>query len=304
MQEIKLVKLDVWEQGVECKQVFNREEEAVACRETMSPVLVVVYASPCPGLVKLQKEKEKYGICVLAELTHLQGLSEEEVAEALCHEEGISEYEHVCICAEELPQAYLRRIWCVARKQPVVIAETERLLIRESIEADGEAFWRLYGDASCRRYLEPVVHESQLNKSNNPWSCKEVGQKSESEPYEWKEYRQYISDYQKGQYAFYEYGMWTVTEKASGAVVGRMGLEQMSLEPGDFPVLSLGYALLPEYRGRGYTLEGCQAILKYCRECEYSEQVVIRVQADNETSLKIAYRLSELYTWVSVVKVP
>lgn len=222
----------------------------------------VIYGAPSEALLALQEQ----GQCVLAELSHLQGLSEQEIADALSKETVIEQYQHVCINAAELSQAYLRRIRCQSAGIPVVIAETDRLLIRESVPEDAEGFRRLYEDVVCKRFLElPPVSQSEDSS-----------------------YQSYIRKYMHNQYAFFEYGMWTVLEKKSGAFAGRMGLESFSDE-----ALSLGYALLPEFRGMGYALEACRAILAYCVECSYTDCVVIKANTENTDSVKLAQRLQE-----------
>lgn len=250
MQEIKLCRLEKW--------IEASGDEAQ-----------VIVGPPCEALLRLQGS----GHCVLAELSHLQGLDEGKVAEALGKEEAIMQFENVCICAEELPQAYLRRIWCNAQGIPVQIAETERLIIRESVVEDAEAFWKLYRDSECRKYLQqpPVNMEYGLSKE-----ARERGVAA---------YRRYIEEYRKGQYAFFEYGMWTVVEKKNGAVVGRAGLEQQKMQ------VSLGYAILPEYRGRGYAVEACGAILDYCKECGYEDQVAVTIDDGNAASKGVYQKL-------------
>jgi len=240
------------------------------------PERAVIYGSPCDALLELQKK----GYCVLAELSHLQGLSEQEQADALCAEAAAEQYHNVCICAKELPQSYLRRIWCRWAGQPVLIAETKRLLIRESIPEDAKAFGSLYQDEACKRFLESIPAE--CDKSEEPES-------------QHKALVRYIQDYAKGQYAFYEYGMWTVLEK-NGAVIGRMGLEQIADEEGEkesdtSATLYLGYALLPEYRGFGFALEACLAILSYCQECGYADRIRIKIDRKNAKSIALAKRL-------------
>ena len=259
MQEITLVTLEEW-------------------REMTNVSDFVITGPPCEELMALQQA----GYPVMAELTHLQGLSEEAVAEALCKEEAIREFTNVCIHARELPQGYLRRIWCKNQGEPVLIAETERLLIRESIAEDAEAFYELYQDEACRKYLERPPVEECSNRAQNI-----------------KEYERYIVDYQKGQYGFYEYGMWSVVEKESGRCVGRAGVELQDVgkaggqtgASGEMEKLCLGYAMLPQFRHRGYATEACRAILAYCKECEYGEPVYVKIDEDNEASKRVAGKL-------------
>lgn len=327
MQEIVLCKLENW------KRERDASEPCVAAGASgvvAAPQIIV--GPPCEELRELQAA----GCCVLAELAHLQGMSEEAVAEALCKEEAVPQFENVCIHAGELPQAYLRRIWCKAQGQPVLIAETGRLLIRESMQEDAAAFLELYEDNECRKYLEapPVTVDAQSVIGQNG-----LGQKGSG----WQEavfkdnrsqlmdaYRRYIAEYCEGQYAFYEYGMWTVVEKESGAVVGRAGLElqecagekpelqdcigerpelqgcagekpelqectEAGLEPTSQsePSISLGYAVLPKFRGKGYAAEACAAILEYCRECGYADKVIVKIDAENAASRKVFEKLKE-----------
>lgn len=220
----------------------------------------VIVGEPCETLLELQKNN----YCVLAELKHLQGLSEEEVATALCKEEAVTQYEHVCIDADQLPQAYFRRIWCKHIGEPVVIAETGRLILRESIEEDAASFWELYRDEASSKFLEIPPVELCGDKESDIAG-----------------YRRYIVQYNAGQYTFYEYGMWSVVEKNSGRCIGRVGLEMQEEK------LGLGYAILPKYRGRGYATEGCIAVLDYCKECEYAEEVFVNIDSENTASNKV-----------------
>lgn len=239
MKEIKLCNIEEWKK---------------------TGIADVIFGNPCQELYLLQNR----GHCVLAELSYLQGLDEEQLIKAISKDEMIRKFENVCLDALQVSQGYLRRIWCKTQGVPVMIAETERLVIRESTAEDAEAFFEMYQNSECKKYLEAL-----------PMT-------------EITEYRQYIEDYKNGQYAFFEYGMWTVVEKNSGAVVGRMGLEQQG-----FDEIGLGYALLPKFRRKGYAVEACQAILEYCKECDYAPQVIIKIAAENTDSRKVAERLKE-----------
>jgi len=257
MQKIKLSRLE------------NYPENHI---EGTSEMPYVIVGAPCKELYRLQQE----GYCVIAELSYLHGLSEEEVAEALCKEEAVLQYTNVCIDAEELPQAYLRRIWHRHMGEPVLIAETDRLIVRESVSEDAGALLELYADKQCKRYLEAL-----------PVALNGVRE------HDLEEYRRYIVQYQQGQYAFYEYGMWSVVEKASGRCIGRVGLEIQGEK------LCLGYALLPQYRGKGYATEACLAVLDYCKECGYAEAIAVRIDVTNKASRKVAKKLGSRIYWVN-----
>lgn len=267
MQEIKLCRMENWIKDKDLTKVCSQKEPWV------------IVGAPCEELHLLQGA----GCCVLAELTHLQGLTEEEMAEALCKEDAVLQYENVCIYAEELSQAYLRRIWCKNKNFPVIIAETKNLLIRESVEDDAEAFAELYQDLQCRKYLElPLLDNSQEQIIA---------------------YKKYIQDYRNGQYAFFEYGMWTLVEKNTGAVVGRAGLEQQTISADNMVKttdamdaqigIALGYAIHPQHRGKGYATEACKAILQYNTECDYTEKVYVKIHKKNTPSLAVYQKLGD-----------
>ncbi len=227
----------------------------------------VIAGEPCEQLLELQKT----GYCILAELKMLQGLEEEETAEALTSLEEVLLYKNVCISSKGLPKAYFRRIWSNHVGEPVTIAETDRLIVRESIPEDGAAFFKLYQDEECRKFLEKPPVEQEVTE----------------------QYENYIKEYQAGQYGFYEYGMWSVIKKADKRVVGRAGLEQQDFEKNEEGVLGLGYAVLPEFRGKGYAIEACKAILEYCRECDYAKKVHVRIHQDNKASWSVYRQLKE-----------
>lgn len=267
MKQVKIYRLEDFK---ETEWSENQLEEAY-----------VIVGEPCDRLLGLQES----GYLVLAELRKLQGLSEEEMAEALSKEDAVLCYRNVCIDASQLENAYFQRIWYQFRGEAVIIGETEHLLIRESIVEDAEAFFKLYQDEACQKYLEkPAVSEQSIEG-----------------------YRKYIEEYRKAQYAFYEYGMWTVVEKSSGCVAGRMGLESVCIrtelsETGTCQeVVSLGYALRPEFRGRGYATEACREILRYCTECGYAEKVYIRISAENKASQRVYEKLDSLVCITSEV---
>lgn len=233
----------------------------------------VIIGAPSDALHKLQEE----GKLVLCELKHLQGKTEAEIEVALQDEPAVWQYKHICIDASALPAEYFERIWYRHKGEAVVIRETERLLIRESIPEDAASFVELYRDAEVRKYVELPAPEKEFGAYYTRQD-------------KVRAYETYITQYADNQYAFYEYGMWSVVEKKSGNVIGRIGLENQEISTGKEEI-ALGYALLPEYRGKGYAYEACEAVVDYCIKCGYSTTIYVKIDPENAKSVDLYTKL-------------
>jgi RimJ/RimL family protein N-acetyltransferase len=83
------------------------------------------------------------------------------------------------------------------------------------------------------------------------------------------------------------FGSGMVTLKATGEEIGMCGLFKRDyLEEVD-----LGFALLPEYTGKGYALEIAEATLRYARETLGFPRVAAFTAQDNYTSMKLLDKL-------------
>lgn len=234
----------------------------------------IIVGPPSEELLRLEKE----GYLVLCELQELQGLSESEVEKRLREDSSLWKYQNICIDAKALPEAYFQRLWYRYNGLPVQIAETDRLIIRESIVEDAAAFQELYADKEVQEFLEMPPIEQLM---------KEACLADELLAYE-----KYINQYAENQYNFYEYGMWSVIEKEGGNVIGRMGLELQQISDGEEGV-SLGYALLSQYRDKGYAYEACLAILDYCHECGYATEIFVKIDDKNTKSKKLFQKIQK-----------
>lgn len=87
------------------------------------------------------------------------------------------------------------------------------------------------------------------------------------------------------------FGFCAVLEKQSSSLVGLCGLVQRDT----LPEIDLGYALLPEYRGRGYVQEVAQACLQYARDTLGRREVLAIVNEDNQRSISVLARLGFVY---------
>lgn len=165
---------------------------------------------------------------------------------------------------EDVEEIFLEQVVRRHLGLPWIIAETERLIIREFQEADAENVIREKTDTDADRIF-----------------------------YEVDTLKEYICC----QYRFYEFGIWALVDKKSGALVGKAGLS--CPEDGEFPVpleedgddrvvLELGYHIFEPYRRQGYAVEACQAILAYAREQWENCLIYAKIDASNEASIGVA----------------
>lgn len=90
--------------------------------------------------------------------------------------------------------------------------------------------------------------------------------------------------YRKAQYRFCECGLWALVRKEDKRLIGKAGLT------GD----ELGYQIYPEFQGKGYALEACQAVLRYAWEELLLQKVSIYIERDNLRSAALARKLGFL----------
>ena len=163
-------------------------------------------------------------------------------------------------------QVYILKVWQRHMHQPWLIAETERLSIRESVMEDLAYFQKFYGEECGNPDVQPLCEAKE-------------------------QLRTYITT----RYPLFEYGLWTIVEKATGTVLGRAGIEELpecceglSGEP------ELSYLIGKEYRGNDYAAEACQAILHYAAEELEMKRIYVRTSNGNLPSQKLAEKLGLL----------
>ena len=163
---------------------------------------------------------------------------------------------------EETEPEYLERVYRRCHNLPWEILTTERCWLRETVEEDVDSFWSMYRDPEITRYTERLYPTLEAERS-------------------------YIREYRRLVYSFYEFGVWTVLDRQSGAVVGRAGL---SVREG-YNLPELGYVISREWQGRGLAKEVCQGILNYARELLGFERIQVLVHEENVVSLHLCREL-------------
>ena len=89
-------------------------------------------------------------------------------------------------------------------------------------------------------------------------------------------------------------GMFVVTLRDDGTPIGLCGL----LARDALDDVDLGYAFLPDYRGRGYATESAAAVLDHARRDLGLDRIVAITSPDNEASIhvleKLGFRFEQL----------
>ena len=134
--------------------------------------------------------------------------------------------------------SFLQLVWKRHWNLPWEIAQTPRLVLRESVLEDLEAFYRIYEDEEITVYIPGMPVDKEQGK---------------------EELEAYISQI----YPLFGYGLWTVIEKETGQVIGRAGLEHTRDSDGEGAMLELGYVIGKPWQGKGYGTEAAMSCAAY-----------------------------------------
>lgn len=165
---------------------------------------------------------------------------------------------------EEVDVCFLERVYQRRHGLPWVIAETERLVLRESVEADLEALRALYREEGMTAYMEDGGPEGADGALR---------------------FRAYIEN----QYRFYAYGLWTVIEKTQGKVIGRAGIENREYQGKN--VLELGYMIGKKWQNRGYGEEAARAAECYAAESLGEKELYAWIHTENAASVHLIEKM-------------
>lgn len=144
--------------------------------------------------------------------------------------------------------------------------ETHRLFLRPFSQDDIEtyAFWlseksimQFIGDGNTRNYKEAW--------NNLAWIC--------------------------GHYHLRGYSLWAAEEKASGKLIGRIGL----FNPEGWPGIEVSWLLSPEHWGKGYATEGAEAAIRYGFNHLKESKIISLIHPGNLKSILVAKRLGMEY---------
>ena len=147
------------------------------------------------------------------------------------------------------------------------LIETERLVLRRLTVDDAPFMLRLL---------------------NEPSFIKNIGDRNVRTL---EDARAYIADFPLASYAQFGYGPYLAQEKESRAGIGICGLRKRAI----FDAPDIGYALLPEYCGRGYALEASKGLMSYAKNTLGLTHMFGVVNQDNAPSIRLLEKLGFTY---------
>ena len=97
----------------------------------------------------------------------------------------------------------------------------------------------------------------------------------------------------RGHWALLSYGYWAVEEKTSGRYVGELGFADFkrNIVPSIEGVPELGWALVPQFHGKGYATEALRAAVAWSDHHFAQRRTVCIIHRDNHRSFRIAEKL-------------
>ena len=143
--------------------------------------------------------------------------------------------------------------------------ETERLILRGWELADFEAYAAMYAEPEVMQFLAT---------DGNPMSRFDA----------WRSFTAVI-----GHWYVRGFGLFAVTERATGNLVGRVG----PWHPEGWPGLEVGWSLRSSYWGRGYATEAAKACIRYSFDVLRKPHLISLIDPDNTRSIRVAERIGE-----------
>ncbi|KZS49858.1 MULTISPECIES: GNAT family N-acetyltransferase [Rhizobium] len=143
------------------------------------------------------------------------------------------------------------------------ILKTDRLVLREITPADLPFLHRIFSDAESMRYYPGI--------------------KSFDETALWFQRLAFDS------YASHGFGLWAVTDRQSGALLGDCGITMQETSAGLEP--EIGYHLWRDHWGKGYAVEAATACRDHALDTFSLARIVSIVRPDNTPSRRVAERV-------------
>ncbi len=164
---------------------------------------------------------------------------------------------------EHTDKSYLERVYNRVCKEPVDIAVTDRIMLRETTLEDAPELYRIMQTEKVKRFVD-------------------------TDPVNYADFCEKLEAYRSA-YDFYDCGLWGIIERKSNKLIGRCGISYSNIEGTILP--ELGFLLDPDYTGRSYAYEAALAALDYAFGYLGEKAVYARADKENSRSIKLLKRL-------------
>ena len=149
--------------------------------------------------------------------------------------------------------------------EPITIADTKRLHIRELSPKDVKDMYDIYADPEVRKYIPDIDDYLDVEM-----------EKQEA--------------YIRNVYSFYGYGLWGVYSKTSKQLIGKCGIENQMIDGKE--EITLSYLLDSKHWGYGYALECGKAVFEYAKNELDIKRIVAVIDCENTRSINTAKNLN------------
>lgn len=167
---------------------------------------------------------------------------------------------------EDIEWEYLQKVYQRFAGEPREITQTERCTVREMCIEDVDDLYELYDSPLVIRYMEGLFPEKE----------QEI---------------QYIQDYIKNVYEYYDFGTWLVHRKEDGCLIGRAGF---NYRPG-FEEVEFGFVIGEPYWRKGYAYEVCSHLMEIGKLVYEFEKIQALVKKENVASICLLEKLGFHY---------
>lgn len=174
-------------------------------------------------------------------------------------EQKLDKADYLTESLEAMDADYLNMIYCHTVGEPYIVAQTERLIIRETTLEDLDRLYEIYSEPSITEYTENLYEDREREE-------------------------EFTRSYIENMYKFYEYGVWSVCLK-DGYLIGRAGICHRKID--SRLELELGYIIDKKYQRQGYATEALKAIIAYAKERLDVKQLNAFIQTGNTASIEL-----------------
>jgi ribosomal-protein-alanine N-acetyltransferase len=147
---------------------------------------------------------------------------------------------------------------------PLVVLETERLVLRRLLPDDLPALHALYRDPVVRRYFPDGTRTLEETREELTW-------------------------FRNGHPRRPELGLWATVERDTGAFLGRCGLLPWTID--GVAEVELAYLIEPARWGEGFATEAARAIVRHAHEVLRIERLICLIDPENLASVRVAQKV-------------